>query len=116
LEAIESLIQLPIRVWLGDRTVGWWANDGNFFLREGSMAKCVFAVSLFKHGFVADCQCCHESDDWCRDDGGEAVCFGPRDGFLITEYDNARFSMDGIALTICLNCENCHGRNMPWSQ
>jgi hypothetical protein len=52
------------------------------------MAEGVFAVPLFEYSFVVDGKCRHESDDWGRDDGGEAVCFGPGCGFLITEYDN----------------------------
>jgi hypothetical protein len=34
------------------------------------MAECIFAISLFKHSFVVDCECRHhELYNWYRDDG-----------------------------------------------
>ena len=45
-KAIECLLEAPVGVWFGDRTVGWRTDDSRFVVGEFRVTESIFTIGL----------------------------------------------------------------------
>jgi hypothetical protein len=108
-EAIKCFKEEPVFLGISFRVPRRRTNDSSLVRRENPMTKGILTVALSKRTTFFDREADQETKRVTTKDGCKAIALAPSSFFMISQNDNARFSLKREEIFILFNCEDTHG-------